>query len=216
MMDPLSFLLWRFPVFFRDPERTPPPGPVIVSPADGRILYVDEVAPGAMPTVVKQGCPIPIADAPLVGPAELPGVLIGIYMYPWSVHVNRAPVAGKVSVVNSRPAKQENQSMVRALMHLFWKLPITDQMRAAVADNARNTLVIEGNPSIAMVQIADRFVNQVDCFVRPGQDVAIGERVGMIRMGSQCDLFFRRLPGMQVTCKPGQLTRGGETVLARY
>ncbi len=215
-MDPLSFLLWRFPVFFRDPERTPPPGPVIVAPADGRILYVDEVAPGAMPSVVKQGCAILIADAPLVGPAERPGVLIGIYMYPWSVHVNRAPVAGRVSVVNPRPARHENQSMVRALRHLFWRLPITDQMRAAVADNARNTLVIEGHPSIAMVQIADRFVNQVDCFVRPGQDVALGERVGMIRMGSQCDLFFRRLPGMQVKCKPGQLTRGGETVLARY
>jgi len=215
-MDPFSFLYWRFHSFFRDPERRAPAGPVVLAPADGRVLYVCEVAPHTMPVVVKQGAEIPLADAPCVGPAELPGVLIGIYMFPWSVHVNRAPIAGKVAHVNARPAVHENRSMVRALMHLMWRLPITDEVRASVAENARNTIVFEGDLSVAMVQIADRYVNQVDCFVRPGDTVERGQRVGMIRMGSQCDVFLRRIPGLQVLCQPGDRTRAGETVLARY
>jgi phosphatidylserine decarboxylase len=89
-------------------------------------------------------------------------------------------------------------------------------VRASVAENARNTLVIEGDLSVAMVQIADRYVHQVDCFVNPGDAVTCGQRVGMIRMGSQCDLFVRRMPGLEVVCRPGDRTRAGETVLARY
>jgi phosphatidylserine decarboxylase len=215
-MDPFSFLYWRFHAFFRDPERHPPPGRVVVAPADGRVLYVSEVAPHTMPVVVKHGTEIPVTDAPSVGPSDQPGVLIGIYMFPWSVHVNRAPIAGRVTQVSARPARPENRSMARALMHLMWRLPITDEVRASVAENARNTIVIEGDLSVAMVQIADRYVHQVDCYVSPGNAVACGQRVGMIRMGSQCDVFLRKVPGLQVLCRPGDRTRAGETVLARY
>ena len=122
-MDPVSFLYWRFHAFFRDPERHAPAGRVVVAPADGRVLYVSEVAPHTMPMVVKNGTEIPLTDAPFVGPSELPGVLIGIYMFPWSVHVNRAPIGGKVMHAQARPAVHENQSMVRALMHLMWHMP---------------------------------------------------------------------------------------------
>ncbi len=123
-----------------------------------------------MPVVVKGGTEIPVTDAPLVGPSDQPGVLIGIYMFPWSVHVNRAPIAGKVTQVSARPARPENRSMVRALMHLMWRLPVNDEVRASVAENARNTIVIEGDLSVAMVQIADRYV-------RPG---------GLLRKSRQC------------------------------
>jgi phosphatidylserine decarboxylase len=215
-MDPFSFLYWRFHSFFRDPERQSPPGPVVVAPADGRVLYVSEVAPHTMPVVVKNGTEIPITDAPFVGPGERPGVLIGIYMFPWSVHVNRAPVGGRVTHAHAIPARHENRSMARALMHLMWRMPITDEVCASVAENARNTIVIEGDLPVAMVQIADRYVHQVDCFVHPGDTVERGQRVGMIRMGSQCDVFFRRSPGIEVLCQPGDRTRAGETVLARY
>ena len=215
-MDPVSFLYWRFHAFFRDPERCAPAGRVVVAPADGRVLYVSEVAPHTMPMVVKHGTEIPLTDAPFVGPSELPGVLIGIYMFHWSVHVNRAPIAGKVTHAQARPAVHENQSMVRALMHLMWHMPITDEVRASVAENARNTIVFEGDLSVAMVQIADRYVRQVDCFVHSGDAVTCGQRVGMIRMGSQCDLFVRRIPGLEVLCRPGDRTRAGETLIARY
>jgi phosphatidylserine decarboxylase len=215
-MDPLSFLVWRFWAFFRDPARRSPEGRVVVAPADGRILYVEPVSADAIPAAVKQGTTLPIEDASVVQPAELPGVLIGIYMFPWSVHVNRAPVGGKVTRVQPRPAVRENRSMVRALMHLAWDLPVTDEVRASVADNARNTLVIEGELSAAVVQIADRYVREVDCFVREGETVERGQRIGMIRMGSQCDVFLRRVSTLDVLCHPGDRVRAGETILARY
>ncbi|HEY5282651.1 MAG TPA: phosphatidylserine decarboxylase, partial [Polyangia bacterium] len=123
-MDPLSFLGWRFWAFFRDPPRRSPDGRVVVAPADGRVLYVDPVPAGTIPAAVKQGTALPIENASAVQPTELPGVIIGIYMFPWSVHVNRAPVGGKVTRVQPRPALRENRSMVRALMHLAWDLPV--------------------------------------------------------------------------------------------
>lgn len=215
-MDPLSFLVWRFWAFFRDPPRTSPEGRVVVAPADGRVLYVESVPAGTIPAAVKQGTALPIEHADAVQPNELPGVLIGIYMFPWSVHVNRAPVAGKIARVQPRPALRENRSMVRALMHLAWDLPVTDEVRASVADNACNTLVIDGELAAAVVQIADRYVREVDCFVREGETVERGQRIGMIRMGSQCDVFLRRVPTLDVLCHPGDRVRAGETILARY
>ena len=215
-MDPLSFLGWRFWAFFRDPPRRSPDGRVVVAPADGRVLYVDPVPAGTIPAAVKQGTSLPIENASAVQPTELPGVIIGIYMFPWSVHVNRAPVGGKVTRVQTRPAVRENRSMVRALMHLAWDLPVTDEVRASVANNARNTLVIEGEMSAAVVQIADRYVREIDCFVREGETVERGQRIGMIRMGSQCDVFVRRVPTLEVLCRPGDRVRAGETILARY
>jgi phosphatidylserine decarboxylase len=215
-MDPLSFLLWRFWLFFRDPARVSPSGQVVVAPADGRVLYVTEVAPDALPHAVKQGTAIPVSEASAVGPRGLPGLLIGIYMFPWSVHVNRAPVGGTVVRVEPRPAASENRSMVRALMHLVWDIPVGDDVRASVAGNARNTVVIDGEMPLAVVQIADRYVRTIDCYVREGESIERGQRIGMIRMGSQCDVFLRRVPTLEVLCRPGDRVRAGETVLARY
>jgi phosphatidylserine decarboxylase len=147
---------------------------------------------------------------------QLPGLLIGIYMFPWSVHVNRAPVAGTVVRVEPRVAAPENRSMVRALMHLAWQMPVADDVRAAVAGNARNTVVIDGDMPVAVVQIADRYVRTIDCYVREGDSIERGQRIGMIRMGSQCDVFLRRLSVLEVLCRPGDRVRAGETVLARY
>jgi phosphatidylserine decarboxylase len=215
-VDPLSFLLWRFWLFFRDPERGVPSGPVVVAPADGRVLYVTELAPDALPHAVKNGVALPVPEASAVRPAQLPGLLIGIYMFPWSVHVNRAPVGGTVIRASSRPASPENRSMVRALMHLAWGLPASDEVRSAVAGNARNTIVIDGELPVAVVQIADRYVRTIDCYVREGDPIERGQRIGMIRMGSQCDLFLRRVARLEVLCRPGDRVRAGETVLARY
>jgi phosphatidylserine decarboxylase len=215
-MDPLTFLLWRFHAFFRDPPRRIPSGRVVVAPADGRVLYVLSVPAGAVPAAIKQGTAVPIENASAVKPTDLPGVSIGIYMFPWSVHVNRAPVGGTVASVLPRPAAKENRSMVRALMHLSWGIPVTDDVRSSVADNARNTIVLDGEMSAAVVQIADRYVREIDCFVREGETVERGQRIGMIRMGSQCDVFVRQVPTLEVLARPGDRTRAGETILARY
>ena len=215
-MDPVSFLAWRFYYFFRDPQRRPPSGRVVVAPADGVVLYVRDVTDGRAPSPLKQGTPVELSE--WVGAVDLPrdGALIGIYMTPLSVHYNRAPVAGKVKCVVARSARHENLSMTRTFMRLLWNMRPYEEDSRYVVENARNTIVFDGEAPMAIVQIADRYVSCVDCFVREGQSVAAGEKVGMIRMGSQCDLFVPRASGVAITCAPGQRVRAGESVLGRY
>ncbi|HEY3355945.1 MAG TPA: phosphatidylserine decarboxylase [Polyangia bacterium] len=215
-MDPLSFLTWRFYYFFRDPVRRPPPGRNVLAPADGRVLYVTDVARGEVPRPVKRGVPVPLDEWMGAPPVEGEGTLVGIYMTPLSVHFNRAPVPGRVTRVVPRPAQGENRSMARALMRLAWGMLPFDEAADYVLQNARNTIVIDGPVPVVLVQIADRYVHAIDCFVQPGEEVAAGAKVGLIRMGSQCDLFIPRRAGVALTCRPGDRVVAGETVLGTY
>jgi phosphatidylserine decarboxylase len=215
-MDPLLFLLWRFYYFFRDPPREPPTGRVVVSPADGIVLYRRPVRAGLVPNPVKGGVEVPLEEWTSVVALEGDGTLIGIYMTPLSVHYNRAPVAGRVERVVARPARHENLSMTRTFMRLLWKMEPYEEDSRYIVENARNTVVLSGDVPMAIVQIADRYVNTVDCFVAEGQRVATGEKLGMIRMGSQCDLFVPDSAGVTFHCVPGERVVAGESVLGTY
>jgi phosphatidylserine decarboxylase len=84
-----------------------------------------------------------------------------------------------------------------------------------VYDNERNVIRIDGEDLIAyVVQIADQQVSKIDCHVTEGDHVRIGERIGMIRRGSQVDLFVPRLrPGDFPALTVGMKVRAGSTVL---
>jgi phosphatidylserine decarboxylase len=215
-VDPISFAFWRFYYFFREPIRRPPAGRVVLAPADGVILYRREVRGGATPSPIKQSQPVPLDE--WIGTVTLPseGVLVGIYMTPLSVHFNRAPVAGRISRVVARPAVGENLSMTRTFMRLIWRLEPYEEDSRYVTQNARNSLVFEGEVPMAMVQIADRYVSQIDCFVRQGDIVKAGDKVGMIRMGSQCDLYIPYSSNVTLTCRPGERVYAGESILGTY
>jgi phosphatidylserine decarboxylase len=215
-MDPLSFLAWRFWYFFRDPVRRPPPGKNVVSPADGRVLYVREIEAGITPSPVKGGVAIPLDDWLGTTSPEAGGTLIGIYMTPLSVHYNRAPIAGRVVAVTPRPAQGENLSMSRAFMRLAWDMRPFEEDSRHILQNARNTIVIAGDFPAVVIQMADRFVREIDCFVAAGQGVEKGDKIGLIRMGSQCDLFLPRNASITVTCAPGDRVLAGESILATY
>jgi len=215
-MDPFSFLAWRFCYFFRDPVRRSPSGRSVVSPADGRVLYVRKVEAGALPNPVKAGVAVPLDDWLGTASHENGGILIGIYMTPLSVHYNRAPVAGRIASVAARPAQGENLSMVRVFMRLAWNMHPLEEDSRHILQNARNTIVIAGDIPVVVIQMADRFVSQVDCFVTPGQQVEKGEKIGLIRMGSQCDLFIPRSAEVSVKCNSGDRVLAGETILATY
>jgi phosphatidylserine decarboxylase len=215
-MDPFSFLAWRFCYFFRDPVRRSPSGRSVVSPADGRVLYVRQVEAGALPNPVKAGVEVPLDDWLGTASHENGGILIGIYMTPLSVHYNRAPVAGRIASVAARPAQGENLSMVRVFMRLAWNMHPLEEDSRHILQNARNTIVIAGDIPVVVIQMADRFVSQVDCFVTPGQQVEKGEKIGLIRMGSQCDLFIPRSAEVSVKCNSGDRVLAGETILATY
>ena len=137
-------------------------------------------------------------------------------MAPWSVHFNRAPVSGRITEVISRPAAHQNLSMARALMRLLWDMKPYEKACEYIDQNARNTIVFEGEIPAVMVQIADRYVNQIDCFVNPGDRVQTGEKVGMIRMGSQVDLFLPQSQGIKLSCKIKDKVAAGTTVLGTY
>ena len=84
-------------------------------------------------------------------------------------------------------------------------------------ENERNTLFIQGKISVYVIQIADSIVNRVVCWKKPGSEVKRGERIGMIKMGSQVDLIIPKKLGkkdIKLLVKEGQYIHAGETPIA--
>lgn len=180
-------LFWLFVVltvwvvyFFRDPARTTPLRPgLVVSPADGRVSMITTVIP-----------------PPETGLSPDPLLRISVFMNVFDCHVNRAPVAGRITRIVYTPG-------------LF----LNAELDKASDDNERNALVIEsGRHTIGVVQIAGLVARRIVGWVQEGQSMSAGERFGLIRFGSRVDVF---LPlGTQVLVGVGQTAIAGETVLA--
>ena len=164
--------------FFRNPERYPPfREGTIVSPADGRILSVTQV------------------DGPeLSGMAET--TKVSIFMSVFNVHVNRAPVAGRVLEIHYKPGKFFSANLDKA-----------------AEENERNLVVMEDEQGrrIAFVQIAGLIARRIVCFVEPEDTLEKGERFGLIRFGSRVDLYLPTSTEIDVSV--GQHVKGGETII---
>jgi phosphatidylserine decarboxylase len=121
---------------------------------------------------------------------------ISIFMSVFDCHVNRSPVAGKIEKIVYRPGKFFSADLDKAS-----------------ADNERNSMVIAtAGARIAVVQIAGLVARRIVCFVRPGDSINTGQRLGMIRFGSRVDVY---LPdGTPPLVAAGQTSIAGETVLA--
>ena len=168
--------------FFRDPIRTTPQDPsLIVAPADGLITMIVRVAP----------------------PPELAGEMSGtftrvsIFMSVFDVHINRAPIAGRIAKVAYVPGKFLNADLDKAS-----------------EDNERQHFLVtrEDGVSIGFTQIAGLVARRIMAFVKEGDTVAAGERIGLIRFGSRVDVYLPEGTSPQVVL--GQRTIAGETVLA--
>jgi phosphatidylserine decarboxylase len=202
---------WLFP---RDPSRTVDPRASIVAPADGRVVYVAAVEEGTVPISVKARTQIPLRD--IVKGADRPpaGVLIGIFMSPFDVHYQRSPISGLVKEVSYHPAPFNHVMGSMFLRDLFRIQPMHTRS-PHIFENERNIIHITGNDQEAyVVQIADQQVNKIDCYVQVGDEVTIGQKLGMIRRGSQVDLFLpdlapEDLPDVAV----GRKLRAGESTL---
>jgi phosphatidylserine decarboxylase len=162
--------------FFRDPERKPPADPeTIVSPADGRVMEV-----------VTEAC------------GEQPGRRISIFLSIFDVHVNRSPVAGRITAIEYRSGK-------------FYAA-----MRGrASAENEQNAFHVSGERGeVIFKQIAGWVARRIVCWKTVGDSVTRGERVGMIRFGSRMDIW---LPDrVDILVRPGQHVAGGTSILARW
>lgn len=184
--------------FFRDPERVPPASAgAVVSPADGTVLYIRRFGPGEIPPVEKRGRPQVLRELAMVEVGESCH-LVGIGMHLLNVHVNRAPIAGRVTSVVHTPGS-------------FVSL----RREGATTVNERLTTVIDGSSTrVIVVQIASRLVRRIECFVKRGEDLAIGQRIGMIRFGSQVDVILPATDTLDVLVEPGEIVRAGVSVLA--
>ena len=183
--------------FFRDPERVPPETPgAIVSPADGTVIYVRRFIAGEAPPIEKRGQSLDLRELAGVDVGEA-GHLIGIGMHLLNVHVNRAPIGGRVAMLVHTPGR-------------FVSL----KRDGATTMNERFTTVIEGERTrVVVVQIASRLVRRIVGYLTVGQDVAVGQRIGMIRFGSQVDVILPDSDTLDLRVKPGDTVRAGVSVL---
>ena len=167
--------------FFRDPPRVTPQGDdLAVSPADG---VVQAIAPRRPPPELALG--------------DAPRICISVFLNVFDVHVNRAPVGGRITRLAYRPGKFLNAA--------------DDKASEA---NERQSFRIETAQGdvYGLVQIAGLIARRIVCAVREGDMVTAGQRVGMIRFGSRCDVY---LPdGAVALVAVGQRAIAGETVLA--
>lgn len=128
---------------------------------------------------------------------------ISTFMSVLDVHVNRAPVRGKVI------------STVRKQGTFLPFFPTDDPRRSERQTNERNTILI-GNEqmTIAIVQMAGHLARRIECWVKPGDVIEQGARIGRIRLGSQVTVVFPALQDQAIAVRPGSLVKAGLTVLA--
>ena len=122
---------------------------------------------------------------------------VSIFLSVFDVHINRAPVAGRIVRSIYVPGSFLNAAADKASEE--------NERRGIVIDTA-------GDSEIAIVQIAGLIARRIVTFVNEGDSVGVGERVGLIRFGSRVDLYLP--PGHGTLVAVGQRAIGGETVMA--
>jgi len=166
-----------FAYFFRDPERTiPQEEGLVVSPADGRVVIA----------------------GPTDGRWSPPGdwQQITIFLSPMDVHMNRTPVAGRITRVEYRPGK------------------FLPAYREDAGQNELNEIWIDHNgEDIVVRQVVGILARRIVCRVDEGQTLERGERIGLMKFGSRMDVFLPTRARLLV--QVGQHVVAGETVLAR-
>jgi phosphatidylserine decarboxylase len=214
-----GYVFWRRVWFFRNPERSAPPGDGIVSPADGTVVYVKKVAPGADVVVIKEGLSATVKDI-MREDFEQAKLVIGVFMSPFDVHYNRAPLASRIGFIRRHPSLGGNAYM--AEMHLRSLLDVQPLYAGSVhiVQNERAVTqfvgAYRGAPlACYVVQIGARTVNGIDAYFEPGTSIERGAIFGMIRIGSQVDLIVPWREGFEVLAKAGDRVRAGETILIR-
>jgi phosphatidylserine decarboxylase len=164
-------------LFFRDPERIPPSGSdLVLSPADGSIVFAGEGVPGQTP----------------------PGAWrqVTVFLSPLDVHINRAPVSGRVTKVAYRPGTF--RAAYRADAH-------ANEQSEIWFDHDGQTVVAR--------QVVGVLARRVVCRLAPGDVVQAGGRLGLMKFGSRMDVFVPMNATLTVGLR--DRVRGGETVIAR-
>lgn len=164
------FFLW----FFRDPVRlAPEEAGLVVSPADGKLTEVVRIR-------TEEG----------------DRIRLSIFMSVFDVHVNRSPIAGRVSKITYRKGKYLNA-----------------MDPACSIENEQNTVTVQGaDCEVTFTQIAGLLARRIVFRPKTGDFVQRGERVGLIKFGSRVNVLLP--PNAHVHVTQGQRVKGGSSVLA--
>ena len=164
--------------------------PERVTPVDDRLVV--SPADGVVSAV---GPAVPPRELGL-GAGEL--TRVSVFMNVFSCHVNRAPVRGRIARIEYRPGRFLNAELDKASV-----------------ENERNGLVIDSpNGQLGVVQVAGLVARRIVCWTEAGNDIAIGERFGIIRFGSRLDVYLPQ--GATTRVAVGQTAVAGETVIAEF
>lgn len=216
LIFPFIFVFYRFYFFLRNPKRISPQGDDILSPADGYVLYIKKLDNDEIPVSVKHNKSIHLNE--LVNETNKKyNFVIGIFMTPLSVHHNRYPISGKVGRIFHRHSSgKSNKSMLKTFLHLFLKISPFTEGAGYILENERVTTLVSNNMvDCAVVQIATEWVDTIDNVHNEGDNAIKGERYGMIRFGSQCDLFVNTDSAYEIAVNVRDYVKAGETILVK-
>lgn len=168
-----------FLYFFRDPERPiPAQADLVLAPADGRVIAVSRGTEAAW--------------------KGRPAQKVSIFMNIFDVHVNRAPVAGRVMAKTHRPGRYLAADRSEA--------PLQNEQLAL-------ELKTPTGAEVTVVQIAGLLARRIVSYVSEGEQLTPGQRIGMICFGSRVDLYLP--PDWQLEVKIGQKVKAGSSIIGR-
>ena len=165
--------------FFRDPERMPPLDPhAVVAGADGTIMAIKELPEQEL--------------------LKTDTVRISIFLSLLDVHINRAPIGGKITFLKYYPGKRYFTFLEKSSRH-----------------NQHSSILIEGKRTRCLVnQIVGPVARRVVYWLELGQEVKIGEKIGMMKFGSRLDIYLPKTD-VEILVQPGDKVQAGVTVVAR-
>lgn len=170
--------------FFRDPRRVIPTDTgIVVAPADGKIVAIEEVE----------------HDEFIEGPA----VQIGIFLSIFSVHINRNPVAARVIALRYKPGKYLNALRPESARE-------NEQLAVRIEENSA--------PYRRMIvrQITGAIARRIVCWLKPGDELELGEQFGMIKLGSRTELVLPKEEGLRIAVHIGDKVKAGSSIMAKY
>lgn len=178
--------------FYRDPKRKIPKGNNIVAPADGKIISIIDTSKKEIN--IKKGFFGKIKA--MTNDIANECYAISIFMSPFDVHINRAPIAGTIKSIKHTKGKFfEAYNLEKSLQ------------------NEKNEIIIKNKGiKIKVIQIAGFLARRIKCYVNKNQKVNKGGKLGMIALGSQTTLIIPK--GVDLKIKVNDKVKAGETIIA--
>ncbi len=122
---------------------------------------------------------------------------MSIFLNVFDVHVNRTPIGGVIEKVHYQQGKF-----------------LVASREECSRDNEQNIVTVTGDgTTVIFKQIAGLIARRIVFNRKPGDRVATGERIGLIKFGSRCDVLFG--PEWEITVRPGERVSAGSSIIAR-